>query len=107
MPANPHTLQAIRGPPPRGQAPPPPPANTYTPEQRDALQRDSANATEEHLVLATDLAVEKLAADGIPYALMGGFSLRMRGSARQTLDVDLVVGGTMLALKTAMSGDSR
>lgn len=49
----------------------------------------------------------KLAAGGVPYALMGGFSLRMRGSARLTRDADLAVGGTMLALKTALSGDSR
>ncbi|KAK3898708.1 hypothetical protein C8A05DRAFT_47053 [Staphylotrichum tortipilum] len=95
------------GPPLRGQIPAPPPANTYTPQDRDTLQHKSADATEEHLVLATDLVVGKLAANRVPYALMGGFSLRIRGSARLTLDADLAVGGTMLALKTAISGDPR
>lgn len=87
--------------------PAPPAPNTYTPQDRDTLQQRSANATEEHIVLATDLVVGKLAAHQVPYALMGGFSLRIRGSERLTLDADLAVGGTMLALRTALSGDSR
>ncbi len=40
----------------RGQPLLVPPANTYTPQERDALQQDSLWATEEHLTHATDMS---------------------------------------------------
>ncbi|AEO66318.1 uncharacterized protein THITE_110755 [Thermothielavioides terrestris NRRL 8126] len=91
----------------RGQVAAPPPANTYTPQSRDSLQAASTHASEHHLVFAMDYIVEKLRAHGVPYALMGGFSLRLRGNPRQTVDVDLAVGGNMLQLRTALAGDPR
>jgi hypothetical protein len=49
--------------------------------------------------------VQLLGNHDIPYAIMGGFSLRIRGSPRLTVDVDLAVGATMQQLRAALASD--
>jgi hypothetical protein len=67
----------------------------------------SHEATEDHIVDAADHIIQVLGSHHISYAIMGGFSLRIRGSERRTFDVDLAVGGNMLQLRTAFTADSR
>jgi hypothetical protein len=46
-------------------------------------------------------------ANGIPYAFMGGFALKLRGSTRDTYDVDVAVGCTMQRLIEVLSAQPR
>ncbi len=82
-------------------------ANSYKRGELSELDEDSKGATDYHLVDAADHVVQILDAHGIPYAIMGGFSLRLRGSPRVTFDLDLAVAASMLQLRTAFAGDSR
>jgi hypothetical protein len=78
---------------------------TYTHDQMVALQDYcKQNAKDDHLKLAAALVTKFLASAGIPYAIMGGFSLRIRGSPRQTYDVDLACGCNMAQLMSALKG---
>lgn len=93
--------------------PPPPQASsaaarlTYTHAQLESYVNQSHEATEDHIVDAADHIIQVLGSHHISYAIMGGFSLRIRGSERRTFDVDLAVGGNMLQLRTAFTADSR
>jgi hypothetical protein len=69
------------------------------------LDRRSRRALGDHLVYAADHTVQLLGNHDIPYAIMGGFSLRIRGSPRLTVDVDLAVGATMQQLRAALASD--
>jgi hypothetical protein len=80
---------------------------TYTPQEMENYEKLSRKATEDHMVDAADHIVQVLERNGINYAIMGGFSLRIRGSNRDTFDVDLAVGANMLELRTALAADPR
>jgi len=82
-------------------------AKPYRPQELQRLNMQSEAATDDHLLDATDHVVQRLVAHGIPYAIMGGFSLRLRGCPRLTVDVDFAVEANMLQLRTALAGDSR
>jgi hypothetical protein len=75
--------------------------------QPKSLSARSALATEGHVVCAADYVVRLLTSRRIPYALMRSLFLRMRGSPRETADVDLVMAANMLQLRTALEGNPR
>ena len=83
------------------------PANTYNPGQLMNLVQRSRSASENHLFSAADYVVRVLTSNQITYAIMGGFSLRLRGSTRPTYDIDIAVGGTMLTLMQVVSAQTR
>ncbi|KAE9363251.1 hypothetical protein N431DRAFT_450043 [Stipitochalara longipes BDJ] len=93
-----------RGPPvPQMQQPP----GTYTPQQHSQLTAESHNAGPENLTAATDYVTQIFRANGIPYALMGGFALKLRGNTRNTYDVDLAVGCDMSQLIAVLASQNR
>lgn len=59
------------------------------------LVANANTALEAHLLAAADYVTEVLVRNQVSYALMGGLSLRLRGSSRGTHDVDIVVGCDM------------
>ena len=71
------------------------PANTYEPYEMANLKQNADTALEVHLLAAADYITEVLVQNQVSYALMGGLSLRLRGSTRGTQDVDIAVGCNM------------
>ena len=59
------------------------------------LKQNADTALEVHLLAAADYITEVLVQNQVSYALMGGLSLRLRGSTRGTQDVDIAVGCNM------------
>ena len=80
---------------------------TYTHEQLGALLRPASRADLQQLVSAADFMSRVFQANEVPYAFMGGFALRLRGSDRETRDVDIAVGCTMLRLIEVLSAHTR
>ncbi|KAK2797857.1 hypothetical protein FQN50_009062 [Emmonsiellopsis sp. PD_5] len=76
---------------------------TYTVEQLHSYMRISESAGTNHLVSAAEYIVQVFRTNNIPVAIMGGFSLLLRGSPRETQDVDIAVGCTMLQLLQVLS----
>lgn len=70
-----------------------PVARVYTNDELDDLEeRNEENVTIDHLYFALDHVAGILEANNIPYALMGGFHMILRGFvSRTTNDVDLAV----------------
>lgn len=85
--------------------PQPADAGVYTPHQHPALVAASRAATTSHLIAAADLMSQVFEAKHVPYAFMGGFSLKVRGSARDTGDVDIAVGCNMHLLKEVLASE--
>lgn len=63
-------------------------ANGYTPEEGAQLSAMGAHVDYLQLLCAFDYIVKLLEANEINYAGMGGLALRLRGSKRDTHDVD-------------------
>ncbi|KAF2828479.1 hypothetical protein CC86DRAFT_241231, partial [Ophiobolus disseminans] len=80
---------------------------TYTHQQLQALMNAANFASSSQLVAAAELMSQVFQANSIPYAFMGGFALKLRGSTRDTHDVDVAVGCTMQRLIEVLSGQSR
>ena len=80
---------------------------TYTPEQQHGLSMAAIVASTPQLLAAADLVSQVFQANGIPFAFMGGFALKLRGSIRDTQDVDVAVGCTMQRLIEVLSAQSR
>lgn len=68
---------------------------TYSPEQQHALVAAANRAVTSQLFAAADLMSRVFQVNAVPYAFMGGFALKLRGSIRDTQDVDVAVGCTM------------
>lgn len=79
----------------------------YTVEQGFSLASASARADVRHLLSAADFITQLFEGKSIPFAIMGGFSLGLRGSRRQTHDVDIAAGCTMRQLQQAIAGQPR
>lgn len=71
------------------------PPNTYTPHEMMRLIATANTALDQHLFAATEYVTELLTQNRVSYTIMGGFSLRLRGSDRATHDVDIAVGCDM------------
>ncbi|KAF2691387.1 hypothetical protein K458DRAFT_353109 [Lentithecium fluviatile CBS 122367] len=65
------------------------------------------HAANGQLIAAADFVSQVFRANNIPFALMGGFALKLRGSNRDTHDVDVAVGCTMQRLIEVLSAQSR
>ncbi|KAH7395256.1 hypothetical protein DE146DRAFT_659654 [Phaeosphaeria sp. MPI-PUGE-AT-0046c] len=76
---------------------------TYTPEQMCTLTIAANRAVTSQLLAAAELMAQVFQANDIPYALMGGFALKLRGSTRDTYDVDVAVDCTMQRLIEVLS----
>jgi hypothetical protein len=74
------------------------PPGTYTVEQGLNLTAMSHQTELNNLISAADHVTEIFQTGDISYALMGGFSLKLRGSPRNTFDVDVAVGYNMVQL---------
>ncbi|KAK8135713.1 hypothetical protein PG984_003653 [Apiospora sp. TS-2023a] len=81
--------------------------NGYTPEQGDRLTRSSRHPSRIELCCALEFMAEFIQAKGVAYAVMGGLALNLRGSRRETHDVDMVVACNMLTLRQACIGVER
>lgn len=84
-------------------APPAPPAGTYSVAENEAMLAQSKTATNNHLVAAADYITRLFEANEVPFAIMGGFSMNIRGSIRETYDVDVAVGCDMNKLLAVVS----
>ncbi|KAK0118402.1 hypothetical protein ONS95_012691 [Cadophora gregata] len=90
------------------RAPPPSqPEGTYNVYQSHPLAAAAYEASELHLHAAALYVTTLLDTHGIPNALMGGFSMYLRGSTRVTHDIDVAVGCDMQTLLQALSTDKR
>jgi len=83
------------------------PAGTYTYQETANLTAQSQSAGPNHLTAAADYITQLFQTEGIPHALMGGFSLQLRGSPRNTFDVDIAVGCDMGQLIAVLSSQDR
>lgn len=83
------------------------PTGTYNAEQGFQLSALAHEARIGNLIAAADHIIEIFQAFGIPYSLMGGFSLNMRGSQRNTYDVDVAIGCEMVQLIEALKTQPR
>jgi hypothetical protein len=59
------------------------------------------------LTSAAYFAAQLFTAEFIPFAFMGGYSLKLRGNKRDTCDVDIAFGGTMEQLIRCIVGQPR
>lgn len=81
--------------------------NGYTPQQHDALVQAAEDSTGDQLICALDYVVNLLKQNGIAYAGMGGLALNLRGSERETHDVDTSASCDMSTLRNICKGRSR
>ncbi|KAK6849218.1 hypothetical protein PG995_013051 [Apiospora arundinis] len=94
-----------------GRAPPTPSlgriTNGYTIEEGRFLTQSGAHTVIPHLYCALDFMTRFLRGKGVSYAVMGGLAMILRGSRRETHDVDIVAACDMLTLRQACIGQSR
>ena len=76
---------------------------TYTVEQSISLGSASANAHASPLTAAADFISQIYEENDIAYALMGRFSMMLRGSTRRTFDIDIATGCNMQLLIQVLS----
>lgn len=81
--------------------------NTWTWDQHQQLSSISDRATRLHLSAAAEFVSQIMQANAIPFAIMGGFAIQIRGSPRETYDVDIAVGCNMGRLLEVISGQPR
>ena len=81
----------------------------YTIDELDELEETNEhNVTLGHLIAAMEHVIRLLESSGIPYAVMGGMHMIMRGYAdRTTSDVDIAVETNARNLLQALSSDQR
>lgn len=81
----------------------------YTLDELDVLeQMNNENVTQEHLDIVTEYVVSVLNDSDIPYAIMGGMHMIMRGfEDRTTTDVDIAVQSDTRTILRALESDPR
>jgi predicted nucleotidyltransferase len=81
----------------------------YTLDQLDELeQMNEENVTQAHLNIAMEYVVRVLEESDIPYAVMGGMHMIMRGyEDRSTTDVDIAVQCNPRTILGALESDRR
>jgi hypothetical protein len=80
---------------------------TYSVDQSVKLMEQARNVQDAHLYSAHNYITGVFQANKVSYAVMGGFSLRIRGSQRPTYDIDIVVGCNMLKLIQVLKPQNR
>jgi len=83
------------------------PPGTYNAEQGFQFSALAHEARIGNLIAAADHIILIFQAFGLPHSLMGGFSLKMRGSQRNTYDVDVAIGCEMVQLIEALKTQPR
>ncbi|PVH73494.1 hypothetical protein DL98DRAFT_607255 [Cadophora sp. DSE1049] len=83
------------------------PEGTYNVHQSHPLASSAYLASELYLHAAALYITTLLDTHDIPNALMGGFSMYLRGSTRVTHDIDVAVGCDMQTLLQALSPEKR
>ena len=84
--------------------------NTYSiSNDLDELEEEARNATRENFTAARDYVLGLLHRNGYQAALLGGYSLALRGSPRATYDIDVAVlgGVTMRHVQNIIQNDPR
>ena len=81
--------------------------NGYTPDQGERMTQSSRHPSRIELCYALEFMTELIQAKGLAYAVTGGLALNLRGSRRETHDVDMVVACNMLTLRQACIGVER
>ncbi|PGH36400.1 hypothetical protein GX50_00735 [[Emmonsia] crescens] len=82
-------------------------ASLYTWEEFPKLMKEAQGPSEANLTSAADLLARMLEESQIPYGFMGGYALKLRGSARNTTDIDIAVEATMLQIREVLLKESR
>lgn len=77
-------------------------AEIYDTDRFRQLYNGSRKPTSNHLFLAASHFAQICQGFNIPYAFMGGWTVRLRGGTRETQDVDITVATTMELLKQAL-----
>jgi hypothetical protein len=88
-------------------APAPSAAEVYDTTRFGELYYGSRQPRVHDLCLAATFLIQIFERAGIPFAFLGGWAMYMRGSPRQTQDVDIAVGTTMENLTTLLLQCSR
>ena len=82
-------------------------AEVYDTTRFDQLYYASRSPTTVNLGLAARYMSSVFTAHHIDYAIIGGWAVYLRGSGRQTQDVDVTVATTMALLKQTLLSKSR
>lgn len=82
------------------------PEGTYNVHQSHPLASAAYEASELHLHAAALYITTHLDNHGVPNALMGGFSMYLRGSTRVTHDIDVAIGCDMQTLLQALNWEN-
>jgi hypothetical protein len=82
-------------------------AEVYHTDRFAVLFPESQNPPVEHLGLAGRFLRQLFAAYDIPVAFVGGWAIYLRGSGRQTNDVDITVGCAMPDLMDVLTAQPR
>ena len=81
--------------------------NTYHINDLDDLEEKAADANPENFVAARGYISRLLNRNSIKWALMGGYSLSLRGSSRRTFDIDVAVQATMLTMQKIIKDEQQ
>ena len=82
-------------------------AETYDTMQQQAYQAQAQAAETRSLRAAALYLSNHFRARHITIAIMGGFSVVLRGSIRRTHDIDIAVASSMGAVRQALQGEDR
>ena len=77
-------------------------AEVYNTDRFGQLYYASRAPTSTHLFLAANYLAKICQNAGIPYAFLGGWTVRLRGGSRETQDVDITVATTMELFKNTL-----
>lgn len=81
--------------------------NTYHIDNLDDLEEKAADANSRNFAAALDYISRLLNRNSVSWALMGGYSLSLRGSGRQTFDIDVAVQATMLTMQKIIKNEQQ
>lgn len=81
--------------------------NGYTNEEGRLLTQSAKHARIAHLWCALEFMERLLRGKGVSYAVMGGLALNIRGSRRDTHDVDIAADCDMLTVRQTCINEPR
>lgn len=83
------------------------PAEVYDTDRFAELYSQSRKVDEEHLALATKYLIGVFQQYDVPYAVLGGWAVYLRGNRRATQDVDVAVRSPMEIIKAVLLLEQR
>ena len=81
--------------------------NTYHINDLDDLEEKAVDANSRNFAAARDYVSRLLNRNSVRWALMGGYSLSLRGSGRRTFDIDVAVQATMLTMQNIIKNEQQ